>query len=290
MSSQKTTPAFILTKEYRRFAEFCDACRRYRYIGLCYGPPGVGKTLSARHYTKWDQVEVSNPYAMPPVLKLEKGLTCDTIFYTPSVANSPGHIEREIGQLRADLEMLSWYQTRKEQFQQQMQDLPEGEEDVEESASRERYPSSKVEDPTTLILVDEADRLKMAGLEQMRDIFDRSEIGLVLIGMPGLEKRLSRYAQLYSRVGFIHAFHPMSAEEMRHLLQEKWKEMGRAFTQGDFTDEEAVTAIIRVTGGNFRLLNRLLAQMERILQINELQTITREVVEAAQESLVIGNI
>ena len=171
-----------------------------------------------------------------------------------------------------------------------MQDLPEGEEDVEESASRERYPSSKVEDPTTLILVDEADRLKMAGFEQMRDIFYRSEICLVFIGVPGLGKRLSRYAQLYSRVGFIHAFHPMSAEEMRHLLQEKWKEMGRAFTQGDFTDEEAVTAIIRVTGGNFRLLNRLLAQMERILQINELQTITREVVEAAQESLVIGNI
>ena len=48
---------FIETKEYKRFAEFCDACIKYQYIGICYGQPGVGKTLSSRYYTNWNTIE-----------------------------------------------------------------------------------------------------------------------------------------------------------------------------------------------------------------------------------------
>ena len=40
---------------------------------------------------------------------------------------------------------------------------------------------------------------------------------------------------------------------------------------------------MRITGGNFRLVERLFAQIQRVAQINEAATLTPELVEAAQE-------
>lgn len=46
---------------------------------------------------------------------------------------------------------------------------------------------------------------------------------------------------------------------------------------------------MRITNGNFRLLNRLFMQIDRLLKLNQLQYITNEVVLAARECLLIGN-
>lgn len=257
---------FVVTKQYRRFAEFCDACRHYRYIGLCYGPPGVGKTLSARHYAQWDFAEpfVHNSLRSVPPIEV---VPCHTVVYTPPVHNTPRLIADEVTNLSSGLDWAVDRALKPEEMY---------------NFTRERAKR------TQLILVDEADRLKMPGLEQMRDIYDRQKVGLILIGMPGLEKRLARYAQLYSRVGFVHQFFPLSADEVVFILDHKWKELGLSLSPTDFTDAEAVAAITRVTGGNFRLLQRLFTQIERVLKINDLQVITKEVVDAARESLVIG--
>jgi hypothetical protein len=51
---------------------------------------------------------------------------------------------------------------------------------------------------------------------------------------------------------------------------------------------EVIASLIRMSGGNFRLLTRLLTQIERVLSVNELHVISTAVVEAARDSLVIG--
>jgi DNA transposition AAA+ family ATPase len=73
------------------------------------------------------------------------------------------------------------------------------------------------------------------------------------------------------------------------LLDGQWVPPGVCLPEQPF-NTETVAAIIRITGGNFRLLNRLLTQIERILEINALKQVTKAVVEAARESLVIGEV
>lgn len=110
-------------------------------------------------------------------------------------------------------------------------------------------------------------------------------MGLILIGMPGIEKQFSPYPQLYSRVGFAHEYRILAEEELRFVLERRWRKLGQALRPDDFTDAQALAAIARI---NFRLVDRLFTQMERVMKINVLHTITDDVVEAVRSTLVIG--
>jgi len=46
------------------------------------------------------------------------------------------------------------------------------------------------------------------------DYFDRHNMGVILIRMPGIEKRLARYPQLYIRIGFAREDRPLTPDEL----------------------------------------------------------------------------
>ena len=53
------------------------------------------------------------------------------------------------------------------------------------------------------------DRLQGNSLETMRSLSHEGDAGMVAIEMPGIEKRVARFATVYSRIGFVHEFRPL---------------------------------------------------------------------------------
>lgn len=95
--------SFIATREHRRFIEFADAVRRHATIGLCHGPAGVGKTLSARRYAHWDLAEPLLTDWGPRATSDEKVYAAlarsRTLFYTPVVAGAMATMRKDISLL-----------------------------------------------------------------------------------------------------------------------------------------------------------------------------------------------
>ncbi|WP_149203528.1 AAA family ATPase [Actinotalea subterranea] len=266
---------FIITKEHRRFTEFADSVRRGHTIGLCFGPAGVGKTVSARRYAHWDQAhELLTDWGprSDGDAKIYAALAkARTVLYTPSVLTTPRLLRDELDRAVSRTNIC---------IEQHVE--------VAGGVPLDRWGSRRTKNYVQLIVVDESERLSATALELLRDRYDHDNIALILIGMPGLEKQFSHYPQFYSRVGFAHQYRPLGNDELLFVLQRHWRALGKTLDPEDFTDAQAIAAIARVTRGNFRLLERLFPQIERVLKINELQTITNDVVEAAASTLVIG--
>ena len=113
-----------MTTEHRRFAECCDACRRYRYIGLCYGAAGVGKTLSAQHDAKWFDLQAYCRAPLPSAADCAAVAGSTTVVYTPAVVKAPGRIAQDIHRHRQRLRALAvdaWWREQEAQEQAQRQ-------------------------------------------------------------------------------------------------------------------------------------------------------------------------
>lgn len=252
-------PSFVETKSYRRFGEMCDGGLRARVVGLSYGPPGTGKTESAKRYAQWSLFKpflpetfitftgrsaVDDFYPYRPLTFTSAPLDtsmqqCRTVFYTPPVSASVARLEKQVLTLFAAFSYLVEAAHQRHQG-------------TEEFLVTRRF-SPLIE----LFIVDEANRLKDAGLELIRDVADRgssawcysvclawknaccvlpnSTRGLAL--PMRWSRSLTRRRAIFWRSGFRHRVKPSS---------------------DNFTGKEAVGAILRITRGNIRLIERLM--------------------------------
>ena len=265
---------FIVTKEHRRFTEFAGAIRKDVTIGICHGEAGVGKTQSARRYAHWDTLEpfihAWGPRSEADLKHYAAAHRSRTVFYTPEVLAKHRDLMRDIEFYRGKVGVLIY----------------------EYLCAIGKITTTEVRrtiDFTELIIIDEAERLTPTSLELLRDLHDRHRVALLFIGMPGIDQRFRHYPQLYSRLGFSHHYRALGRDELLFVLQRHWKHLGRNLDPDDFTDAQAIAAIERITRGNFRLLERLFPQINRVLKINDLEAITDDVIEAAASILVIGN-
>lgn len=258
---------FLATREHARFVEFAEACSHYRYIGVCHGRPGVGKTRSAREFSAFPDLQAYGALNEVSASFGKEIARCKAVFYTVAVSNTTKTIDMGLG---VSLTKMGCARL------------------TVAAGTPDDVTIDKAHRACPLVIVYEADRLTIKSLEHLRDLADRQGFGLILMGMPGLEKRLARYAQFYSRIGFVHEFKPLAETEMRLLLATHAGDFGITFDPARLDAIEAQVAVIRITRGNFRLMERLFAQMRRIMNLNRVDEVSSDIVQAARDCLVIG--
>ena len=146
--------------------EFADAVRRGHTIGLCFGSAGVGKTLSARRYAHYEKAHDLLTYWGPRSdndAKIYAALNRSrTVLYTPSVLTTPRTLKDELTQAITRTNMC---------IEQHL--VPPG------TATPEAWGWRHGRNYVELIIVDEAERLRPAALELLRDRYDRDDIALI---------------------------------------------------------------------------------------------------------------
>lgn len=135
-----------------------------------------------------------------------------------------------------------------------------------------------------LIIVDEADKLinkyTTAKMEILRGIFDQADVGIVVAGEPRLEGDLkSGLARFANRVDFYY--------KLRGLDE---KELG-AYLEGWDVTQEAAAALAERTfaarNGSFRLLDRTLNNVLRVLRSQGSARVTLETVREASGMMML---
>lgn len=121
-----------------------------------------------------------------------------------------------------------------------------------------------------VVLVDEADRLKVGLIEHFRDVHDMSGAPIVLIGEEHLFAMLSARRRLWSRVTQTVEFGPVSAEDVM-LFGLKAAELK--------IDPAAAQKLTTRATGDFRLVRVDMVDLEKMCRANGVQKVDAKMID-----------
>jgi DNA transposition AAA+ family ATPase len=136
-----------------------------------------------------------------------------------------------------------------------------------------------------LIIVDQAHRLKYSSLEELRDLQERWDVGIVLIGDPGMERSLTRTFHFADRVRYLEKFEPLGSADLMNYMEKQ----AELLSVPKLSDEVS-QMIAKYSRGNPRVLGHFFAIVQRLRKINDdiVREVNVEVTEMAREMMLVG--
>ncbi|PSB34852.1 TniB family NTP-binding protein [Chlorogloea sp. CCALA 695] len=109
-----------------------------------------------------------------------------------------------------------------------------------------------------MLIIDEADRLKPETFAEVRDIYDKLGIAVVLVGTDRLEAVIKRDEQVYNRFRACHRFGKLSGKEFQDTVQAWEERVLKLPLSSNLTSKDMLRILTSATGGYIGRLDEIL--------------------------------
>ncbi|MDJ0632474.1 MAG: TniB family NTP-binding protein [Xenococcaceae cyanobacterium MO_188.B29] len=111
-----------------------------------------------------------------------------------------------------------------------------------------------------MLIIDEADRLKPKTFAEVRDIFDKLNIAVVLVGTDRLETVIKRDEQVYNRFRACYRFGKLSGNDFTDAIKIWERDILKLPVVSNLTRKSTKEILAKATGGYIGLLDMILRE------------------------------
>ncbi len=111
-----------------------------------------------------------------------------------------------------------------------------------------------------MVIIDEADRLKPKTFAEVRDIFDKLETPVILVGTDRLDTVIKRDEQVYNRFRACHRFGKFSGEDFKRTVEIWEKQILKLPVASNLSAKTMLKILGEATGGYIGLLDMILRE------------------------------